>query len=39
LAIWDRLGNSWRSGKKGYQLPQEAQPLMKQLLLQHIRWK
>lgn len=39
LAIWDRLGNSWRSGHKTYQLPKQAQPLIKQLLLQHIRWK
>lgn len=39
LSIWDRLGGSWRSGKKKYQLPKQAQPLIKQLLLQHITWK
>lgn len=35
LAIWDRLGGSWRSGKLGYQLPKRARPLLKQLLLKH----
>ncbi len=39
LAIWDRLGNSWRSGKLGYQLPEQAQPLVKQLLLKTIPFK
>ncbi len=39
LAIWDRLGNSWRSGKLTYQLPKQAQPLIKQLLLRHIPFK
>lgn len=39
LSIWDRMGNSWRSGKLNYQLPKQPQPLLKQLLLQHIRWK
>jgi sterol desaturase/sphingolipid hydroxylase (fatty acid hydroxylase superfamily) len=39
LSIWDRLMGSWRSGKLTYKLPEKAQPLMKQLLLQHIKWK
>jgi len=39
LAIWDRLGKSWRSGTKDYQLPLEAQSLTNQLLLRHINWK
>jgi sterol desaturase/sphingolipid hydroxylase (fatty acid hydroxylase superfamily) len=39
LSIWDRMGNSWRSGKEGYTLPTKAQPLGKQLLLQLIKFK
>jgi len=39
LSIWDRLGGSWRSGELNYQLPKEAQPLSKQLLLRRIQWK
>lgn len=39
LSIWDKLGGSWRSGELEYQLPKEAQPLSKQLLLLHIQWK
>lgn len=39
LSIWDRLGNSWRSGQHTYNLPQSAQPLLKQLLLKPISWK
>ena len=39
LSIWDRLGNSWRSGKLDYQLPKQTQPLVKQLFLQTIPFK
>ena len=39
LSIWDRMLGSFRSGKKGYKLPEQAQPLVKQLLMQNIKWK
>ena len=39
LSIWDRMAGSFRSGVLGYRLPEKAQPLIKQLLLQHIKWK
>lgn len=39
LSIWDRMFGSFRNGKKRYTLPQAAQPLLKQLMLQHIKWK
>lgn len=39
LSIWDRMLGSFRSGNKTYTLPQSAQPLLKQLMLQHIKWK
>ncbi|MEY8253142.1 MAG: sterol desaturase family protein, partial [Colwellia sp.] len=39
LSIWDRMAGTWRSGKKSYALPQAAQSLSKQLLLQKIEWK
>lgn len=39
LALWDRINGSWRSGKLNYKLPEKAQPLFKQLMLQHIKWK
>lgn len=39
LSIWDRMAGSFRSGALGYRLPEKAQPLIKQLLLQHIKWK
>ena len=39
LSIWDRMLGSFRSGELNYQLPEQAQPLFKQLMLQHIKWK
>ena len=39
LSIWDRMLGSFRCGKETYTLPQSAQPLLKQLMLQHIKWK
>lgn len=39
LSIWDRMFGSFRKGSLHYQLPKEAQPLLKQLMMQHIKWK
>lgn len=39
LSIWDRMLGSFRSGKKGYKLPENTQPLFKQLMMQNIKWK
>jgi sterol desaturase/sphingolipid hydroxylase (fatty acid hydroxylase superfamily) len=39
LSIWDRMSDSFRSGKLPYKLPEKPQPLFKQLMLQHIKWK
>lgn len=39
LSIWDRMLGSFRKGSLHYQLPKEAQPLFKQLMMQHIKWK
>ena len=39
LSIWDRMLGSFRSGDKSYRLPKQAQPLLKQLMMQNIKWK
>lgn len=39
LSIWDRMLGSFREGSSSYTLPKNAQPLLKQLLMQHINWK
>lgn len=39
LSIWDRMLGSFRKGNLGYTLPKQAQPLFKQLMMQHIKWK
>lgn len=39
LSIWDRMLGSFRSGDQSYKLPEQAQPLFKQLLMQNIKWK
>ena len=39
LSIWDRMLGSFRKGSLEYKLPEKAQSLSKQLLMQHIKWK
>jgi len=39
LSVWDRMLGSYRSGDKSYKLPKQAQPLLKQLMMQNIKWK
>lgn len=39
LSIWDGMLGSFRKGDGNYQLPKQAQPLTRQLLMRQIDWK